>query len=82
MGIHPSDGGPATLTNILMGKRTVGDIYLRRFKTNDIPKDDEGAQNFLMNVYKEKDALLGHYKETGGRFTDEDVPILKVTTLH
>jgi len=79
LGIHPTDGGPATLTNILMGRKTVGDIYLRRFKTSDIPKDEEGAQNFLMEVYKEKDELLGHYKESGGqKFTDDDVPILKV----
>ena len=62
-----------------MGRKTVGDIYLRRFKTSDIPKDEEGAQNFLMEVYKEKDELLGHYKESGGqKFTDDDVPILKV----
>ena len=79
LGIHPTDGGEATLTNILMGKKTVGDIYLRRYKTTDIPKDEEGAQNFLMNVYKEKDDLLGHYKETGGaQFIDDDVPVLKV----
>lgn len=79
LGIHPTDGGPATLTNILMGRKTVGDIYLRRFKTSDIPKDEEGAQNFLMEVYKEKDELLGHYKESGGqKFTDDDVPILKM----
>ena len=79
LGIHPYDGGPATLTNILMGKRTVGDVYLRRFKTCDIPKDDEGAQNFLMNVYKEKDELLGQYKESEGKsFTKDDVAIHKV----
>jgi len=79
LGIHPKDGGEATLTNILMGKKTVGDIYLRRYKTSDIPKDDEGAQNWLMNVYKEKDELLGYYKETGGaKFSEEDVPVIAV----
>ena len=83
MGIHPNDGGEATLTNILMGKKTVGDIYLRRYKTSDIPKDDEGAQKFIMNVYKEKDELLGYYKETGGaKFTENDVPVFTVRFLH
>ena len=62
-----------------MGKRTVGDIYLRRYKTCDIPKDEEGATNFLMDVYKEKDELLGHYKETDGQeFTDQKVEVIKV----
>ena len=62
-----------------MGKRTVGDIYLRRYKTCDIPKDEEGATNFLMDVYKEKDELLGRYKETEGQeFTDQKVEVIKV----
>ena len=30
-----------------------------------------------MNVYKEKDELLGYYKETGGaKFSEEDVPVI------
>ena len=62
-----------------MGRKTVGDIYLRRYKTSDIPKDDEGAQNFLMDVYKEKDELLGHYKETGGqKFTEQEIGVIEV----
>jgi len=79
LGVHPTEGSEATLTNILMGKRTVGDIYLRRYKTCDIPKDEEGATNFLMDVYKEKDELLGRYKETDGQeFTDQKVEVIKV----
>ena len=79
LGIHPSDGGEATLTNILLGKKTVGDIYLRRYKTSDIPKDEEGAQNWLMNLYREKDELLGYYKETRGtKFSENDVPVITV----
>ena len=32
-----------------------------------------------MDVYKEKDELLGQYKETGGqKFTDKDVDVIKV----
>ena len=77
MGIHPNDGGEATLTNILLGKKTVGDIYLRRYKTSEIPKVEEGARNWLLNVYREKDALLGYYKETGGtKFSENDVPVI------
>ena len=83
MGIHPTDGGEATLTNILLGKQTVGDIYLKRYKTSDIPKDEEGAQTFLMDVYKEKDDLLGHYKESGGqKFTDQKIDVIKVKNIN
>ena len=65
-----------------MGKRIVGDVYLRRFNTVDISKDDEGAQEFLMQVYKDKDVLLDSYKQTGGRsFTERnDFPQVQVNT--
>ena len=83
LGIHPSDGATlATLATVLMGKRIVGDIYLRRFNTVDISKDDEGAHDFLMQVYKDKDVLLDSYKQTGGRsFTERnDFPHVQVNT--
>lgn len=84
LGIHPSDGATlATLATVLMGKRIVGDVYLRRFNTVDISKDDEGAHDFLMQVYKDKDVLLDSYKQTGGRsFTEcNDFPHVQSVEL-
>ena len=67
-----NDGGPATISNILMGRKTVGEVYIRRFKTDEIPNSsaEESAQ-FLMNIYKDKDALLDSYALTGS-FTQEN----------
>ena len=70
--VNSNDGGPATISNILMGRKTVGEVYIRRFKTDEIPNSsaEESAQ-FLMNIYKEKDALLDSYALTGS-FTQEN----------
>ena len=57
-----------------MGKPTVGDVYLRRYQTIDIPNDNEDEiQSFLMQVYKEKDELIDSYMKTTGRsFTENN----------
>ena len=57
-----------------MGKRTVGDMYLRRYSTVDIPKaNDNEIENFLMQVYKEKDELIDSYLKTrGSSFTENN----------
>ena len=70
--VNSNDGGPATISNLLMGRKTVGELYIRRFKTDEIPNSsaDESAQ-FLMNIYKDKDALLDSYALTGS-FTQEN----------
>ena len=52
LAVHPDDGCKATFSNILMGKPTVGDLYLRRYRTVDIPKaNDYEIENFLLQVY-------------------------------
>ena len=51
-----------------MGNPTVGDLYLRRYKTVDIPMTTEDEiQSFLMEVYQEKDELIDSYMKTGGK---------------
>ena len=50
-----------------MGKPTVGDMYIRQYQTVDIPQaNDDEIQNFLMQVYKEKDELIDTYLKTRG----------------
>ena len=58
LAINSKDGGPATISSILLGRKTVGEIYIRRFDINEIPKTTDESAQYLMDVYKSKDALL------------------------
>ena len=60
---------PATLKSVLTGKKTVAEMYLKRYSTADLPKDEAGLSEFLMERYREKDELLDNYARTGS-FTD------------
>jgi len=59
------DSAPPTLTSVLQGRRTVANLYIRKFYLKDIPKDDEGSSAWLMNLFKEKDALKESFMQTG-----------------
>ena len=59
------------MSSILFGRKTVGEVYIRRFEVNEIPKSSEGSAEFLMDVYKAKDSLLDSYALTGS-FTQEN----------
>jgi len=59
------DSAPPTLTSVLSGKRTVANMYIRKFDLSDIPKDEEGSAAWLINLFKEKDALKESFLNTG-----------------
>lgn len=56
---------PPTLTNVLMGRSTSAHMYIRQFKLEEIPKDEEGSAQWLLDLYVEKDKLLESFKNTG-----------------
>lgn len=56
---------PPTLTSILYGKPTVANMYIRQFELSDIPKDEAGSAAWLINLFKEKDALKESFMKTG-----------------
>jgi len=62
-----------TLTNVLMGRPTSAHMYIRRFRLEDIPKDDEGSSQWLSNLYVEKDQLLDSFHSTG-EFSHPSLP--------
>jgi len=64
---------PPTLTNVLMGHQTSAHMYIRRFRLEDIPKDDEGSSQWLSNLYAEKDELLDSFHTTG-KFSHPTLP--------
>ena len=38
LAVHPRDGGPATISSVLLGRKTVAEAYIRKFNLNDVPK--------------------------------------------
>lgn len=38
LAVHPREGGPATISSVLLGRKTVAEAYIRKFKLNDVPK--------------------------------------------
>jgi len=68
-----------TLTNVLMGYPTSAHMYIRRFRLEDIPKDDEGSSHWLSNLYVEKDELLESFHTTG-KFSHSHLPSYPAVT--
>ena len=56
---------PPTLTSVLLGQAAKAHMYIRRFKLEEIPKDEEGSAAWLQNLFITKDALLEKFKSTG-----------------
>jgi len=65
LAVHPKDGGPATIPNILVGRKFVGEVYIRRIDISQVPKDPKGSAQFLMELYESKDKLIDNFALTG-----------------
>merc|ERR1711874_270858 len=50
---------------VLNGRASVVNMYIRKFSLKDIPKDEEAASQWLMKLYREKDDLKHSFLETG-----------------
>ena len=38
LAVHPRDGGPATISSILLGRKTVAEAYIRKYNMANVPK--------------------------------------------
>lgn len=56
---------PPTLTSVLQGRTVVANMYIRKFLLDDIPKDEAGSSQWLMDLFKEKDAMKESFLQTG-----------------
>ena len=58
-------GAAPTLSSVLTGKAVHGEIFVRKIDMNDIDRTEEGANDFLMRLYQEKDQIKDHYLQHG-----------------
>jgi len=62
--VFRSDDDP-TLHDLVKAKPCVADVACRRIPLKDIPDDEQGAADFLHQLYREKDAAVVYHKEHG-----------------
>ena len=48
------EGVAPTLQNMLRGRKVMSEIYVRRIPLDEVPDDDEGASNYLHELYRSK----------------------------
>ena len=53
LAVHPRDGGPATISSILLGRKTVAEAYIRKYNLADVPKVQ------FLGIFK-KNCILGN----------------------
>ena len=76
LAVHPRDGGPATVSSILVGRKTVAEVYIRRYAISQVPKDPKGSAQFLMDVYEAKDKLIDNFALSGRFESDAKQPLI------
>lgn len=74
MMINTEEGAKGTITNALMGRKMVADLYVRRIHTKDISKDPEEASKFLVDLCVSKDHLIDSYKRSGMKSFTSHLP--------
>lgn len=74
--IHFKPDNPVkpTITNLLLGKRVVGYMYIHRIPLEEVPEDDEAATEWLYKLYQKKDRLAESFMKTGDFFATSGVP--------
>jgi len=72
---HDQENKP-TLKNILKGKPCYAQMYLRRYLIEDIPCDtDEECSEWLMKLFREKDAIYENCIQNKGFTIGTEVPL-------
>lgn len=73
-----------TLTNVLLGRKTRANMFIRRIDIRDVPEEETAAAQWLSDLYTEKDEILDTFHRTGSFPTElagETVPARPWTLL-
>nr|ACO14702.1 1-acyl-sn-glycerol-3-phosphate acyltransferase gamma [Caligus clemensi] len=79
-----TDRKASSLSYVLSGQPLSADVYVRRIPLENIGKDEPSVKKFLMQTYKEKDALVENLHQLGhfGPATQEfDFPKRRIHSL-
>lgn len=70
-----------TVTNMLLGKPLEAHMYLQRIPISDVPETDDGAAQWLHNLYLKKDRMMESFLQTGDWFSESGVQRVDTFTL-
>ncbi len=66
MAVNEREGAVANLSSLLEGKTTVCEMYMRRYDTKELQsKSEKEIEDFLMDLYRDKDEMVENYSKTG-----------------
>ena len=54
-------GAEPTLLSVLKGRSCQAEMFARRFSGSDIPTDTEGCNQWVHNLYREKDEIYDYF---------------------
>jgi hypothetical protein len=63
---------PVNLASVLRGEPSVCRVFMRHYHVDDVPEDEEGSKQWLMDRYVEKDALFDRFLEHGEFISAEE----------
>merc|ERR1712126_15730 len=68
--VKDKDSRSLSFKNILNGKSTRTSIFFRKFNISEIPATEEGASQWIHQLFKEKDDIISKYQ--GGEILSDD----------
>lgn len=70
-----------TITNLLFGKSIEAHLYIRMIKVDEIPHTEEGAAEWLQELFRRKDRMQESFHTHGDFFKGSDVARIPVSDL-
>ncbi|CAG0914501.1 unnamed protein product, partial [Notodromas monacha] len=66
-----SSGRRVNLSSVLRGEPSICRVFMKHYCIDDVPMEEEGAKNWLLDRFKEKDELFSYFRKHG-RFLPEE----------
>lgn len=70
-----------TITNLLFGETIEAHLYIRMISVDEIPETEEGAAEWLQELFRRKDRMQASFYKHGDFFNDSNVTRVPVRDL-
>lgn len=71
-----------TITNLLFGQEIEAHLYIRLVKVDEIPHNEEGAAEWLHELFRRKDRMQDSFHQHGDFFKSSNVPSIPRSLVH
>ncbi|KAI4464209.1 1-acylglycerol-3-phosphate acyltransferase-related [Holotrichia oblita] len=73
LAFHENDPHEPTITGLLLGKSVTAHMYMKRIPLEDVPETEEGQEEFLRQLFINKDKLRESFIKTGDFFATSGI---------